>query len=99
MYLHATDAVVAKLKEPHVAFMFETLSKASAGVPPHLIVHGSELNSNTDLSSIKLVGDTAQDSYGEALTCGHFCFKNTSPPAVFSSEVKEKQINHSVFCL
>ncbi|XP_021908845.1 probable Ufm1-specific protease [Carica papaya] len=86
MYLHATDAVVAKLKEPHVAFMFETLSKASAGVPPHLIVHGSELNSNTDLSSIKLVGDTAQDSYGEALTCGHFCFKNTSPPAVFSSE-------------
>ncbi|XP_059442922.1 probable Ufm1-specific protease isoform X2 [Corylus avellana] len=86
MYLRATEAVVAKFKDPQVVYMAETLSKASAEVPQPVIIRGAELDFHTSLSNIKLLGKDAQDSDSKFLPCARLCLKSKFDSPVFPVE-------------
>lgn len=88
MYLRATEAVVAKFKDPQVVYVVETLSKASTGVPQPVILRGIELDFDTALSNIKLLGKDAHDSDPKFLSCAHFCLKSKSDRPILSAEVR-----------
>ncbi|XP_040990429.1 probable Ufm1-specific protease isoform X2 [Juglans microcarpa x Juglans regia] len=86
MYLRATEAVVAKFKDPRVVYVVETLSKASTEVPRPVILRGVELDFDTALSNIKLLGKDAHDSDPKFLSCVHFCLKSKSDGPILSAE-------------
>ncbi|KAJ9163838.1 hypothetical protein P3X46_023466 [Hevea brasiliensis] len=87
MYLRATEAAVAQLKDSHVVFMLERLSKGSSNATQPIILHGRELDFSTDLLDIKLVDvEASQDSDPKTLTCRNFCLKSKSSPTVISVE-------------
>ncbi|KAK2648028.1 hypothetical protein Ddye_015517 [Dipteronia dyeriana] len=86
MYLHATEAVIAKFKDPQVVYMVETLSQASTESPQPVILRGKDLDFDMNLSDIKLVCEAAQDSDTTALSCAHFCSKSKSAAAILSAE-------------
>jgi len=89
MYLRATEAFVAKFKDPQAVYMAETLSKASAEAPQPVSLRGAELDFHTSLSNIKLLGEDAQDSDSKFLPCACFCLKSKSDSPVFSVEVRK----------
>ncbi|KAF2293237.1 hypothetical protein GH714_040593 [Hevea brasiliensis] len=87
MYLRATEAAVAQLKDSHVVFKLERLSKGSSNATQPIILHGRELDFSTDLLDIKLVDvEASQDSDPKTLTCRNFCLKSKSSPTVISVE-------------
>lgn len=75
MYLHATEAVISKMKDPQVTYMVERLCKEISGVSKPAILRGMDLDFDTDLSNIK------------NLTCSQFCLKSKSSPTTISVEV------------
>ncbi|OAY47884.1 probable Ufm1-specific protease isoform X1 [Manihot esculenta] len=87
MFLRATEAAVAQLKDSQVVFMLERLNEGSSDVPEPIIIRGRELNFRVDLSDIKPVGEEAsQDSDPKTLTCKNFCLKSKSSQTVISVE-------------
>ncbi|CAK7336595.1 unnamed protein product [Dovyalis caffra] len=81
------EAVVSKFKDPQVTYMVERLSKDISDVPQPVILHGVDLDFNTDLANIKLVDNKAsQDSDAKKLTCSHFCLKSKSSLGLISAE-------------
>ncbi|KAF3436673.1 hypothetical protein FNV43_RR19420 [Rhamnella rubrinervis] len=75
IFQHATEAVVAKLKDPKAAYMVETLKQTSAEIPQPVIVRGSELDFGPDLSNM-LLKEGVQDSDAKLVSCAHFCLNN-----------------------
>lgn len=67
--------------------MVEASNKTSAEVSQPVIVRGSELDLNTDLSEVKLQGEVAQNIDVKFLPCAHFCSKSKSGAPVYSAEV------------
>lgn len=88
MYLRATEAVAAKLKDPQVVYVVEALSKASTEVPRPVILRGVELDFHASLSNIKLFGKDAHDSDPKFLSCAHFCLRSKSDRLILSAEVR-----------
>ncbi|CAN6713734.1 unnamed protein product [Malus baccata var. baccata] len=76
MFRHATEAVIAKFKDPKAAYLVEALSKTSAEVPQPVILRGVDLDFDTDLSNVKLAGESTQDSEAGLLSCSHFCLES-----------------------
>ena len=89
IYWHATEAVSAKLKDAQVVYMVETLRKNSAEGPKPLILRGAELDFQTDVSNIKLLGKNAQVSDPKCILCAHFCLKSKPDSQNFSAEVRK----------
>ncbi|EEF51875.1 probable Ufm1-specific protease [Ricinus communis] len=87
MFLCATEAAVAQLKDPQAVYMVERLSNESLEVTAPAIICGTGLDFKTDLSDIKLVDkEASRDSDAKVLTCGDFCLNSKSSPTVFSAE-------------
>ncbi|KAM2939079.1 hypothetical protein FF1_038785 [Malus domestica] len=86
MFRHATEAVIAKFKDPKAAYLVEALSKTSAEVPQPVILRGVDLDFDTDLSNVKLAGESAQDSEAGLLSCSHFCLESKKSARVYSVE-------------
>ncbi|KAM2820206.1 hypothetical protein PS2_038532 [Malus domestica] len=86
MFRHATEAVIAKFKDPKAAYLVEALSKTSAEVPQPVILRGVDLDFDTDLSNVKLAGESAQDSEAGLLSCSHFCLESKKGAPVYSVE-------------
>ncbi|KAL4634249.1 hypothetical protein ACB092_04G186400 [Castanea dentata] len=86
IYWRATEAVAAKLKDPQVVYMVETIRKTSAEGPKPLILRGAELDFQTDVSNIKLLGKDAQGSDPKCIPCAHFCLKSKPDLQKFSAE-------------
>ncbi|XP_075662249.1 putative Ufm1-specific protease isoform X2 [Castanea sativa] len=86
IYWRATEAVAAKLKDPQVVYMVETIRKTSAEGPKPLILRGAELDFHTDVSNIKLLGKDAQGSDPKCIPCAHFCLKSKPDLQKFSAE-------------
>lgn len=85
--MHATEAVAAKLKDPQIVYVVETLSQASAEVPQPVVLRGKDLDFDTDLSNVKLLVEADQEDLN-GLSCAHFCLKSKSAPPFFSAEVR-----------
>uniref|UniRef100_A0A2P2KFG9 Ufm1-specific protease n=1 Tax=Rhizophora mucronata TaxID=61149 RepID=A0A2P2KFG9_RHIMU len=87
IFLHATEAVVAKFTDPQVTYIMERLNVVSSETLHTAIVRGRELDFNTDISNINLVGEKpAQNSNLRALRCTQFCSKGVTDPAAISAE-------------
>lgn len=89
----ATQAIVAKFKDPKVAYMVETLKQTSAEIPQPVIVRGSELDFSTDLSYSRLLTEGVQGSNAKLVPCEHFCLNGKTGSLVYSAEV---QISHGI---
>ncbi|KAJ4712484.1 Peptidase C78, ubiquitin fold modifier-specific peptidase 1/ 2 [Melia azedarach] len=89
IYVHATEAVAAKLKDPQIVYVVETLSQASAEVPQPVVLRGKDLDFDTDLSNVKLLVEADQEDLN-GLSCAHFCLKSKSAPPFFSAENADK---------
>nr|XP_023890024.1 probable Ufm1-specific protease [Quercus suber] len=85
IYWRATEAVAAKLKDPQVVYMVETIRKTSAEGPKPLILRGAELDFQTDVSNIKILGKDAQGSDPKCIPCAHFCLKSKPDSQKFSA--------------
>uniref|UniRef100_A0A2N9F7T2 Ufm1-specific protease n=1 Tax=Fagus sylvatica TaxID=28930 RepID=A0A2N9F7T2_FAGSY len=86
MYWRSTEAVAAKFKDPQAVYMVETIRKTSAEVPRPLVLRGAELDFQTDLSNIKILGKEDQSSDPKFLPCAHFCLKRKPDSQRFSAE-------------
>lgn len=87
MLQRATEAVIAKLKDPKVAYMVETVGKTSAEVPHPVVLHGSELDFSVGFSHIKPSNEAGQESDAKLVLCEHFCVNDKSGSPVYSAEV------------
>ncbi|CAJ2644479.1 unnamed protein product [Trifolium pratense] len=79
----ATEAVIAKLRDPQAVYMLETLSKTCPDQPPPAIVRGVQLDFHTDLSKTKPLAKGDEGSDASSLSCSYFSINNK---AVFSME-------------
>lgn len=86
MYLRATEAIIAKLKDSDVTYMVEASAETSSEAPGPVILHGAELDFRADISDVKHLGDNSQVSLAKSFPCSYFCSKSrvVSP---FSVEV------------
>lgn len=86
-YKQATEAVIAKLKDPQAMYMLETLSKTSSDQPPPSIVRGVQLDFHTDFSKTKhlVEGDAGYDA--SSLSCSYFSIYSKT---AFSIEILSK---------
>ncbi|XP_054805421.1 probable Ufm1-specific protease isoform X2 [Prosopis cineraria] len=86
-FSRATEAVIAKLRDPRAVYMLETSSKASVDQPPPAIIRGVQLDFNTDLSKAwpLAVGDDDYDS--NSLSCSYFSLKSKAGIPIFSVEL------------
>lgn len=90
----AIEAAVVKFKDPKAAYMVETISKASSELPQPVIIHGVDLDFDTDLSNVKLLGESGHDSDAKFLPCSHFCLESKKGSPEYSAEVSEVQEIH-----
>lgn len=97
IYWRATEAVAAKLKDPQVVYMVETIRKTSAEGPKPLILRGAELDFQTDVSNIKLLGKDAQGSDPKCIPCAHFCLKSKPDSQKFSAEVRKQHMRFTFY--
>ncbi|KAJ8752047.1 hypothetical protein K2173_001073 [Erythroxylum novogranatense] len=87
MYLRATEAVIAKLKDPQTTYVMERSCTTSSEIPNAVVVRGTELDFDAGLSSVKLVSEEADKvSDGKTLTCGHFFSDIISASGVIPAE-------------
>ncbi|KAI8017124.1 putative Ufm1-specific protease [Camellia lanceoleosa] len=88
MYLCATDVIAARLKDPHVTYMVETLHESSTEVPHPVIVRGVELDFHTDLRNA--------EADAKSLACLYFCSKSKDIQSFTSIEENADKIQVSV---
>lgn len=86
-YVRATEAVIAKLRDPQAVYLLETFNKTSPDLPPPAIIRGVQLDFCADLSKIRPLtkGDDGFDA--SSLLCSYFSNKSKAGSEVFSVEV------------
>ncbi|XP_010545987.1 PREDICTED: probable Ufm1-specific protease [Tarenaya hassleriana] len=90
MFSDAIEALVSQFNEPYVAYMAETLQKASGELPKPVIFRGKDLGFGADALNINLLGTSDRDSDKQMLPCSHFCLNSKSTTARFSAENADK---------
>lgn len=85
-YVRATEAVIAKLRDPQAVYLLETFNKTSPDLPPPAIIRGVQLDFCADLSKIRPLtkGDDGFDA--SSLLCSYFSNKSKAGSEVFSVE-------------
>ncbi|CAK9143497.1 unnamed protein product [Ilex paraguariensis] len=96
VYLCATETITAKLRDPQVTYVIETLNGPSTEAPLPVILRGTELDINTDLSGARLLNDTAQGSDAKSLPCSNFCLRSKDIPSFLSIEESADKIQVTV---
>ncbi|XP_029130625.1 probable Ufm1-specific protease isoform X2 [Cajanus cajan] len=84
-YVQATEAVVAKLRDPQAVYMLETSNKTSQDIPP-IIIRGLQLDFYTDLSKIKPLSEGEDGFSASSLSCSYFSISSKAGSPVFSAE-------------
>ncbi|GAV62557.1 Peptidase_C78 domain-containing protein [Cephalotus follicularis] len=86
IYLHSIDLIVAKFRDPQVAYLVETLRPTSGEVPLPIILRGVELDLHEDLPSIKPSREAAETSDAKDFSCAYFFRESKSTHSMFSAE-------------
>ncbi|KAJ8450617.1 hypothetical protein Cgig2_020254 [Carnegiea gigantea] len=89
-YLHVNEALVAKFKDPQLTYILEALKRSSDHELRPVIIRGSELDFQTDLSNVKIVADLDQTSSTKLMCCSYFCSEGKSQSSVI--DVKNADI-------
>eukprot|EP00256_Glycine_max_P062536 XP_014632019.1 probable Ufm1-specific protease isoform X5 [Glycine max] len=87
-YVQATEAVIAKLRDPQAVYLLETSNKASQDISPPVIIRGLQLDFSTDLSKIKALADDDDGFDASSLSCSYFPISSKAGSPVFSAELK-----------
>ncbi|PON72365.1 Peptidase C78, ubiquitin fold modifier-specific peptidase [Parasponia andersonii] len=87
IFQRATEGVIAKLKDPKMAYIVETTAQTSAEIPHPVILRGGQLDFSTNISHFK---EGAQDSDSNLVSCAHFCLNNKSGLPVYSAKSADK---------
>ncbi|XP_030494344.2 probable Ufm1-specific protease isoform X2 [Cannabis sativa] len=87
VFQRATEGVIAKLKDPKIAYIVETTAQISGEIPQPVILRGGQLDFSTDISNFR---EGAQDSDAKLITCSQFCLNNKSDSSVYSTENADK---------
>ncbi|XP_028236984.1 probable Ufm1-specific protease isoform X4 [Glycine soja] len=85
-YVQATEAVIAKLRDPQAVYLLETSNKASQDISPPVIIRGLQLDFSTDLSKIKALADDDDGFDASSLSCSYFPISSKAGSPVFSAE-------------
>lgn len=85
-YVQATEAVIARLRDPQAVYMLETSNKTSQDIPPAVIVRGVQLGSYTDLSKVKPLAEGDDGFDASSPSCSHFSVSGKAGSPVFSAE-------------
>ncbi|XP_061351264.1 probable Ufm1-specific protease [Gastrolobium bilobum] len=85
-FVRANEAVIAKLRDPQVVYILETLNKTSLDLPPPAIIRGAELDFGTDLSKIRPLAEGDDGFDASSLACSYFSMNNKAGSPVFSVE-------------
>ncbi|KAJ1403243.1 Peptidase C78, ubiquitin fold modifier-specific peptidase 1/ 2 [Sesbania bispinosa] len=84
-YVRATEAIIAKLRDPQAVYILETLNKTSMDVPAPAIIRGVQLDLHTNLSKTRLAkGDDGFDA--SSLSCSYFSLNSKAGSPAFSAE-------------
>ena len=86
-YVQATEAVIAKLRDPQAVYLLETSNKASQDISPPVIIRGLQLDFSTDPSKIKALADDDDGFDASSLSCSYFPISSKAGSPVFSAEV------------
>lgn len=84
-YVQATEAVIAKLRDPQAVYMLEASNKTSQDIPP-IIIRGLQLDFYTDLSKIKPLSEGEDGFSASSLSCSYFSISSKAGSPVFSAE-------------
>lgn len=84
-YVQATEAVIAKLRDPQAVYMLEASNKTYQDIPP-IIIRGSQLDFYTDLSKIKPLSEGEDGFSASSLSCSYFSISSKAGSPVFSAE-------------
>ncbi|TKY73594.1 Ufm1-specific protease [Spatholobus suberectus] len=85
-YVQATEAVIAKLRDPQAVYMLETSNKTSQDIPPPVIIRGAQLDFYTDFSKIKPLAEGDDGFDASSLSCSYFSISSRAGSPVFSAE-------------
>ncbi|KAK4264456.1 hypothetical protein QN277_025630 [Acacia crassicarpa] len=85
-FSRATEAAVAKLRDPQAVYILETSSKASVDRPPRAIVRGVQLDFKTDLSKVWPLAVGGEGFDANSLSCSYFSMKSKAGSLIFSVE-------------
>ncbi|XP_027339540.1 probable Ufm1-specific protease isoform X2 [Abrus precatorius] len=85
-YTQATEAVIAKLRDPQAVYMLETSNKFSQDIPSPVIIRGLQLDFQTDLYKIKPLAEGDDGFDASSLSCSYFSISSKAGPPVFSAE-------------
>ncbi|KAH1246129.1 putative Ufm1-specific protease [Glycine max] len=85
-YVQATEAVIAKLRDPQAVYLLETSNKASQDISPPVIIRGLQLDFSTDLSKIKALAEDDDGFDASSLSCSYFPISSKAGSPVFSAE-------------
>ncbi|XP_059657236.1 probable Ufm1-specific protease [Cornus florida] len=94
--LQATDAIAAKLRDPQVTYIVETLNESLTEVPRPVILRGVELDFQTNLSNAWQLIKTAQESDAKSLPCSYFCSKSNDNSSFTSMEESADKIQVTI---
>ncbi|XP_022137398.1 probable Ufm1-specific protease isoform X2 [Momordica charantia] len=85
-YIHATELVVSKLRDPHVVYVVEPSCKNSNEDPCPVILRGSQMDFQINVSKFKHLSEGTRNAEGTSVPCANFCSKSKTESTVFSSE-------------
>ncbi|XP_024025587.1 probable Ufm1-specific protease isoform X2 [Morus notabilis] len=90
IFQRATEAVIAKLKDPKVVYVVESVGKTSAEVRQPVIIRGAEMDFSIGFSHIMLSKEGGQESDAKLVLCGHFCMNDKPGSPVYAAEDSDK---------
>ncbi|XP_057547986.1 probable Ufm1-specific protease isoform X1 [Amaranthus tricolor] len=90
-YLQAADALATVFRDPQLTFILEVLKGSSSDLPHPVIVRGSELDFQIDVSNINLLTDSSTRSDAKSLCCSYFF--SESKPAIDAESADAIQVN------
>lgn len=86
-YTNAIESVVSKLSDPQVVYAVESLYKNSTEDPCPVILRGSQMDFQINLSKIRHLNEGSQNADGMSFPCEHFCLKSKTESTTFCSQV------------
>ncbi|XP_038895920.1 probable Ufm1-specific protease [Benincasa hispida] len=85
-YIHATESVISKLRDSQVVYIVEPVYKNSTEDPCPVILRGSQMDFQINLSKFRHLDDGSQNVDDMSLPCANFCLKSKTESSTFSSQ-------------
>ncbi|TYJ99214.1 putative Ufm1-specific protease [Cucumis melo var. makuwa] len=82
-YEQATESVISKLRDPEVVYVVEQVNKNTSEDPCPVILRGSLMDFQINLSKFRHLNDASQNADRMSLPCANFCLKSKTECSTF----------------